>query len=308
MYDPAPWLQGDVFDAVMNYRWYMPTRSFFASAPPHLTATQYAEHLDSVARGIPQDQQKAMMNLTASHDTPRFATSVFNPGPYKYRVNPRENPEYRIHRPDDRTRRIQELILVQQYTWLGAPHVWNGDEVGMWGADDPDPRKPIVWPDLAYEDEVADPFGRPRPRDRVAPDVGLRQVYEDLIALRRAFLPLFVDGSLRMLVTDDARRLLAYERGLGEERAVVVFNASDRPVTLALEVEGTRYRAAYPAGRAVVVDDGRLAVDLAPQSAQVWIREADEGRAAAAAPPSNDPHSALSASTGSTPAALRAGR
>ncbi len=26
IWDPAPWLQGDVFDAVMNYRWYMPTR------------------------------------------------------------------------------------------------------------------------------------------------------------------------------------------------------------------------------------------------------------------------------------------
>ena len=36
MYDPAPWLQGDVFDAVMNYRWYEPTRSFFAGAPPAL--------------------------------------------------------------------------------------------------------------------------------------------------------------------------------------------------------------------------------------------------------------------------------
>ena len=39
IYDPAPWLQGDVFDAVMNYRWYMPTRSFFAGAPPGLGAS-----------------------------------------------------------------------------------------------------------------------------------------------------------------------------------------------------------------------------------------------------------------------------
>jgi len=49
MYDPAPGLQGDVFDAVMNYRWYMPTRSFFAGTPPGLTATEYVAALDSAA-------------------------------------------------------------------------------------------------------------------------------------------------------------------------------------------------------------------------------------------------------------------
>jgi len=70
MYDPAPWLQGDVFDAVMNYRWYMPTRSFFAGAPPNLTATQYAAPLDSLSRGIAAAHVRSMMNLTASHDTP----------------------------------------------------------------------------------------------------------------------------------------------------------------------------------------------------------------------------------------------
>ena len=42
IYDPAPWLQGDVFDAVMNYRWFMPTRGFFSGAPPALSPPAYA--------------------------------------------------------------------------------------------------------------------------------------------------------------------------------------------------------------------------------------------------------------------------
>ena len=88
LYDPAPWLQGDVFDAVMNYRWYMPTRSFFAGAPPCLTPSGYAASLDSLATGIGPSFQRAMMNLTASHDTPRFSTSVYNPGRYKYHNTP----------------------------------------------------------------------------------------------------------------------------------------------------------------------------------------------------------------------------
>ncbi len=272
MMDPAPWLQGDVFDAVMNYRWYMPTRGFFAGAPPYPTASEYVAHLDSVARGIGRDELQAMMNLTASHDTPRFGTSVYNPGRYKYDVSPGANPAYRIDRPDERTRRIQEMILVQQFTYLGAPHIWYGDEVGMWGADDPDPRKPMVWGDLIYEDETTHPFGMVRRRDTVAPDTTLRRVYKDLIALRQQHLRLFVAGELTYRLTDDTRGLLAYERVLGDERALITFNTSDDPQVVSFAVEDGSYRAAYPTGDAVDATGGSFTVVLQPRTARVWIR------------------------------------
>ncbi|HEX9692603.1 MAG TPA: glycoside hydrolase family 13 protein [Gemmatimonadales bacterium] len=273
MYDPAPWLQGDVFDAVMNYRWYMPTRSLFAGAPPHLTASQYVAHLDSIGRGIPPEHRQAMMNLTASHDAPRFSTSVYNPGPYKRGVTPRDDREYRIDRPNENTKRIQRMILVQQFTYVGAPHIWYGDEVGMWGADDPDMRKPMVWGDLAYEDEVTHPFGRARPPNRVAPDTALRGVYRDLIALRKEQLRLFVDGSLTWLLSDDARGLLAYQRELGAQRAIVAFNTSREPRTLSLNAEDGVYRPAFPAGDMLQVSGGVLTAALPPMAARVWIRD-----------------------------------
>jgi glycosidase len=273
MYDPAPWLQGDVFDAVMNYRWYAPTRSFFAGASPALTASAYAAGLDSLAIGIGPAQLRAMMNLTASHDTPRFNTSIYNPGRYKFRNKPNEDPGYRVDRPDERTRRTQRLILVQQFTYIGAPHVWNGDEVGMWGADDPDDRKPLVWSDLRYDDEVAHPFGRPRRRDKVAPDTALHRVYRDLIALRKQHLRLLVNGTLNWLLTDDKRGLLVYDRVLGDQRALVAFNVSDAPQELSLAAPVGRYRLAFPAGVAVNVSDGTLRAELLPRTAKVWIRE-----------------------------------
>ena len=272
MYDPAPWLRGDVFDAVMNYRWYVPTRSFLAGALPGLTASRYVAHLDSLTAGIGPSQQRAMMNLTASHDTPRFGTSVYNLGRYKYHANPREDPGYRIDRPDQRSRRIQELILVQQFTYIGAPHIWNGDEVGMWGADDPDERKPMLWADLSYDNETTHPFGRPRHRDRVVPDTALFRVYRDLIALRKQQLRLFVDGKLTWLLTDDARGLLVYERVLGDRRAIVAFNASAEPHEVSVAADGT-YRAAYPAGDVVTVAGGALRAVLPPREARVWIRD-----------------------------------
>ena len=271
-YDPVPWLRGDVFDAVMNYHWYRPTRSFLAGATPALTASRYAAALDSLDRGIAPPALRAMMNLTASHDTPRFSTDIANPGRYKYRANPREDPGYRIDRPDERTRRIQELILVQQFTYVGAPHIWNGDEVGMWGADDPDERKPMVWADLRYDDETTQPFGRPRHRDRVVPDTALFRVYRELIALRKQHLRLLVDGTLKWLITDDAKGLLAYERVLGDQRAVIAFNASDLPHEVALAADGS-YRVAYPAGDTVTARGGTLRAQLPPRAARVWIRE-----------------------------------
>jgi glycosidase len=271
-YDPVPWLLGDTFDAVMNYRWYRPTRSFLAGATPALTASRYVAALDSLDRGIAPPALRAMMNLTASHDTPRFSTDIANPGRYKYRANPREDPGYRIDRPDERTRRIQELILVQQFTYVGAPHIWNGDEVGMWGADDPDERKPMVWADLGYDDETAHPFGRPRHRDRVVPDTALFRVHRELIALRKQHLRLLVDGTLKWLVTDDAKGLLAYERALGDQRAVIAFNASDLPHEVAVAADGT-YRVAYPSGDTVTVQGGTLRAQLPPRTARVWIRE-----------------------------------
>jgi glycosidase len=249
----------------------MPTRSFFAGAPPNLTASGYVAALDSIAAGIAPDHLPAMMNLTASHDAPRFATSIYNPGRYKYQVNPRENADYRIDRPDERTREIQRMILVQQFTWIGAPHIWNGDEVGMWGADDPDMRKPMVWSDLDYEDEVAHPFGGQRPRNPVEPDTVLSKVYESLVALRNDNLRLFADGALHWLAADDDRRLLAYERVLGDQRAIVAFNASDQPQTLTVDAPNGSWRMVYPAGEAMEVTDGSLSTALLARTTIVLV-------------------------------------
>ncbi|MDE2732724.1 MAG: hypothetical protein OXI38_15170 [Bacteroidota bacterium] len=55
-------------------------------------------------------------------------------------------------------------------TWTGAPMVYYGSESGMWGADDPGDRMPMVWGDLIYESQTHDPLGRIRMADSVAID------------------------------------------------------------------------------------------------------------------------------------------
>ncbi len=228
--------------------------------------------MDSLGAGIAVPFQRAMMNLTASHDTPRFGTAIYNPGRYKYHNNPREDSLYHIDRPDARARQIEAQILVQQFTTIGAPHIWNGDEVGMWGADDPDDRKPMVWSDLTYDPETTDPFGRARRADPVAPDTALFRVYHELIALRKARLRLLVDGTQRWLVTDDARGLLAYERVLGKQRAIAVFNRGETAQEIAVPATGA-YRRIYPAEAEVTGGGGTLRATLPPHGAEVWLQQ-----------------------------------
>jgi glycosidase len=143
----------------------------------------------------------------------------------------------------------------------------------MWGADDPDPRKPIVWPDLPFEDEASDPFGRPREPDRVAPDLELRDLYKRLIALRRAHTDLLVDGAVRVLAAVDPDRVLVYERVLGDALAVIAFNASDRAAEVTVNLADGPYPTAFGAGADLLVAGGSATLRLGPRSAVVWIRD-----------------------------------
>ncbi len=271
--DPRPWLTGDAFDAVMHYHWYVPTRSFFAQAPPHLEATQYARELKQLGEGIRPEVQRAMMNLVASHDSPRIATSLANPGRYKYHVGARNNRDYLSGKPTETTRQIQRMVLVQQFTWPGAPHIFYGDEVGMWGADDPDCRKPMLWPELKYDDERVHPHGQRNPPETVAPDQSLRDFYRRLIAIRREHTDLFVDGSTRFLITDDAQGVLVYERSLGQQSALVFFNRSDEGRTVALELPPGEYHDALEPDSHYEVRREPLSVELPPRQARLLMNK-----------------------------------
>lgn len=91
----------------------------------------------------------------------------------------------------------------------------------MWGADDPDDRKPMVWPDKNYTVEDDHPFGQDRPADPVQFNDDLFATYQRLIDLRRSSVALR-RGAFTVLATDDERRLLAYARSHDDGPAMVV--------------------------------------------------------------------------------------
>jgi glycosidase len=235
--NPKVFLEGDQLDAIMNYRWFRVARGFFGQAEPVLTSTGFIKEINRIDNGINNGNLQAMMNVVSTHDSPRLSTSLYNKTMDKYKAKPSDNPDYKINKPDELTRKEQILLLIHQFTFIGAPQVYYGEEVGMWGADDPDCRKPMVWDDIVYENEhtAFDPT-KSRQVDSVRPDNTLKLFYVNLCKMRKDN-PVLVYGDLSFSVADDKKMILAYNRRMGKDEIVVVFNRSDKSQSVKVPVK-----------------------------------------------------------------------
>jgi cyclomaltodextrinase / maltogenic alpha-amylase / neopullulanase len=115
----APWLQGDRFDATMNYIFRDLCVDYFAKATLPTGA-----FLDGVTRMlslyVPQ-VMAATHNLFSSHDVARFR-----------------------HEAGEDIRCLK-LATFFQLTMPGAPGIYYGDEIGITGGPDPDCRRAFPW-------------------------------------------------------------------------------------------------------------------------------------------------------------------
>jgi glycosidase len=143
----------------------------------------------------------------------------------------------------------------------------------MWGADEPDNRKPMLWADLRYEDEASHPLGQGRRRDPVRADAELLRYYQTL-GKARASLAALRRGSVENVLTDDARRVFAFARATDEERVVAIFNASDKEQSL--EVAFATASRDYLTGRRFRPREGKTLVAV-PASSAVYLGP-DTGR------------------------------
>jgi cyclomaltodextrinase len=115
----AWWSWGDqlqVTDGLMNYK--LRTRILDFCLHQHIDAEDLAietQHL------LAKAEDKQMLNLLGSHDTPRLLTLA-------------ENDESRVR-----------IALAALFTFPGTPMIYYGDEIGLQGANDPDCRRPMQW-------------------------------------------------------------------------------------------------------------------------------------------------------------------
>ncbi|MBV9865441.1 MAG: alpha-glucosidase C-terminal domain-containing protein [Abitibacteriaceae bacterium] len=192
--DGSPWLTGDQWDSKMNYEFLWPNRDFFAEGkiPP---STYTRQLMDLYHRYVPQVSRN-MMNLLSSHDTARFLTLCHN------------------------NQDLDRLAATVQFTWVGAPSIYYGEELGMQGGNDPDNRRGMEW-------------------QRATPDNPMLRYYQRLIRLRNASRALQA-GDPQILMTNDRAQTLAYARTLDREGVIVAINRSDKPQTLDIPLPANR--------------------------------------------------------------------
>ncbi len=244
--DARRFLEDGRFSATMNYHGFsFPTKGYLIDEA--LPPSGAARELDERRNGHPLPVQYALQNLMDSHDTDRLASMVVNAGRRPYSqpnrfdfdisVSPRYVPEYDVRKPNNHERRVQRLVALLQMTYVGPPMIYYGTEAGMWGADDPCDRMPMVWPELTYEPQQAHPLGRERKPDPVAFDEALFNFYRAAVALRNESAALR-RGEIEFIAADDAEGFLAFRRWHGEETLLVGLNRGDAPYRWKIPFDG----------------------------------------------------------------------
>jgi glycosidase len=118
------------------------------------------------------------------------------------------------------------MVALMQMTYVGPPMIYYGTEAGMWGADDPCDRQPMVWPDMTYEPQQSDPLGRAREADVVEFDPLLFSYYRAAIGLRRDN-PALCHGAIEFVQADNKANFLAFRRKDNSETLFVGFNRGE---------------------------------------------------------------------------------
>jgi neopullulanase len=241
-FDANRWLQGDQFDAVMNYIFDRACLGFFGGESLDVTerpggyelgkldAVQFADEIDNLLDIYEWDVTQVQLNLLSSHDMPRFLTLV---------------------RQDQEALKLATLF---QMTFPGAPCVYYGDEIGMEGRDDPDCRRAFPWDESRWDHDLLASFRRA---------IALRHSHP---ALRRGrYIRLFADGE---------QNIYAFARQGEQETLVVVLNNGSESCDLDLPGEnlfadGTILCDVWGDGKARVVDGRITRATLGPRSGAV---------------------------------------
>lgn len=245
--DPIPvlldYLQGDEFDAVMNYNYLFACSEYFFDDKTAVTTTEFDSLLKDLRTAFPQCVSYVQQNLHGSHDTQRMASHLVNKDLAKIRnwhetfnIWKGSNPAYDTRKPNEDEKRILKLTTIFQFTYLGAPYVYYGDEAGMWGANDPDCRKPMVWDDIEYQDEVylPDQLKRKEPM-HVKFDNDMFAHYKKLIKIRNENEALQL-GDFKTELIDDEKKVYAFTRNYNGETIYVIINNSNEPAEIRLDV------------------------------------------------------------------------
>lgn len=263
----APWLRGDEFDGVMNYMFAKAVMKFFIDRKMAITPTQFDSTLQALRNSYPDSIDYVLQNLVDSHDTDRLESMIMNPDrDFNADDSPRNNPAYVISKPDAAAIQRQKLIALFQMTYVGAPMIYYGDEAGMWGATDPDDRKPMLWRDLKYEDEKSSPAdGVRRTEDKNIFNKNLFDYYRKLIRERESD-PALTIGGYTTLIADDQKEVFVFEREYENRVAIAGFNLSEEKQSVDVNLNvGSRIFNDVLNSKSITIKNHELHIEMEPR-------------------------------------------
>jgi len=240
---------GNKFDTVMNYEWLKTVIGFFINQSREggvrykLKAQDFFNELREKRTWYPYQALQASQNLNGSHDTDRLYSRIVNDVLGRNLEEGKQLEKgYNGIRPDlasnyhpnttidwrnsqIKPKDILKLISVFQMTYIGAPMLFYGDEVGMWGATDPYCRKPMLWKEYLYDDEKNPSHINQNEVYQQKVDSDLFEWYKKLIRIRLENKTL-VYGKFREIMADNEKDLIVYERVIEDHSIIVVINNS----------------------------------------------------------------------------------
>lgn len=186
-HDSMPWLQGDQFDAVMNYPVTDGAIDYFIHN--NIDAETFSQRIYELIHMYPANVNEVAFNLLGSHDTPRILTQA-----------------------NGNIDKVKLLSLFQ-FSFMGTPCIYYGDEIGMTGGQDPGCRACMIWEDNKQNQE-------------------LLNYTKSLIKLRKLEPIIGNNGQFNFLKTDAKEDYLIYERFNDQTRIVFVLNNSNHNIKI----------------------------------------------------------------------------
>lgn len=314
-YDGFEILQGDQADGIMNYRARTLAESWFINPDQRnkFTPSAARNFMESRLNGYKEHIKHALWTMLDSHDTDRFLSKTIwqnrqlSPRPQEGNswdndtVNkPDRGALYSNDKPGLLEKEFFKGIVAFQMSYIGAPVVYYGAEIGMWGADDPTCRKPMVWDDLALSQQfetqcVTHPgtwcLENPNVKFSSEADKDLFSVYQRIIVARKEH-PALRRGRLNSNITlsvdnrtvvvgspeADSTWLWGYERSFANSNFAYFLSnelMSRDAQTILLQTKFVPRKDAVElvSGRSYPVDDkGRISVTIGRERAVLFVQ------------------------------------
>lgn len=186
------WIGPQYFHSTMNYKYFRdPVLSFFARRT--IDAERFDKELAPGRCIYPEESVFAMMNLAGSHDTERIRT--MSGGDIKKVL----------------------LIALFEATYVGIPHVYYGDEVGLEGGKDPDNRRTFPWN-----------------WERYVSRRNIHEFYRRVFKIRKKYSALRT-GEYRTVLAKG--NLFAFERKDDKNKILIILNNEDEECTVPINTE-----------------------------------------------------------------------